>query len=499
MNKRTVAIGGIVIVAAAAVGLVLVAGAFGDQKEEVTYLTAPASVEDVRETVSVSGSIRPTDTYGLAFGQPPVRSPIATTAALSTTGASSTAAAGLTASAPWTVATVAVEPGQAVQAGDVLATAETADAELALTVAQANLEAAEARLRTDESPVSRTARRQARLGVTQARRQLSNAGQTLAQTQASGRLAVRQTQAILSDAKAQLAADRDAGVPASVISADKAAVKQASRAVDTARRQASSANTQAANGVEAARLGVQSANLSFKGATEVDTDALVAADRAAVAQAQMALADATEALERATISAPIAGIVSSVSVKPGDTASGVVIRLRAPDVEVAASINESDLPSVALGQPADVTVPALDTTVAGTVESIDLAGATKSASGVVSYDIVIALDEPPAHVAPSMTADIDITTASAPAVLAVPFSAIGGEPGAYTVQVFEGPGRVRTVPVEVGLLTPSFAEIRSGITEGTEVVTGTATAKDLVTSFPTPPGAGGGSNAGPTP
>jgi hypothetical protein len=94
-------------------------------------------------------------------------------------------------------------------------------------------------------------------------------------------------------------------------------------------------------------------------------------------------------------------------------------------------------------------------------------------------------------VAPGMTADVDITTASAPSVLAVPVTAIGGVPGAYTVQVLDGPGRVRTIPVEVGLLTPALAEIRSGITEGTVVVTGTASAKDLVTTFPTGPGAGG--------
>jgi multidrug efflux pump subunit AcrA (membrane-fusion protein) len=78
MNKRAAAIGGIVVVGAAAVGLVLVAGAFGGQEDEVTYLTSPAAVEDVRETVSVSGSIRPTDTYELARPAP-VRLPVTPT------------------------------------------------------------------------------------------------------------------------------------------------------------------------------------------------------------------------------------------------------------------------------------------------------------------------------------------------------------------------------------------------------------------------------------
>ncbi len=166
---------------------------------------------------------------------------------------------------------------------------------------------------------------------------------------------------------------------------------------------------------------------------------------------------------------------------------------------MAASVTESDLPSVQVGQPAEVTITALNASVPGRVDSVDVAGATKSASGVVSYGVVIALDAIPGLArGTGMTADVDITTASAPSVLAVPVTAIGGAPGAYTVQVLDGPGRVRTVPVEVGLLTPSLAEIRSGISDGTVVVTGTASAKDLVTTFPTGPGGGrGGPRAAP--
>lgn len=484
MNKRAVAIGGVVVTGIAVVGLVTIGGSLGGQTPEVTYLTATATVTDVRDTVSVSGSIRSVESYGLAFGQEPVRSP----KAAAVTGASV---------APlWTVLTVDAAAGQAVKAGDVLATADTADAEVALTVAQANLAAAEARLKTSEKPVTKTARAKARLGIKQAKSQLSQAQKTLAQTQASGRLAISQASAALDDARQRRKDDRAAGAPSSVIDADTAAVKQAKRALASAERQAASANTQASGQVAAARLGVESAELAFDSAVNVDTDAAVAADRAAVAQAESAVSDAERTLELATLTAPIDGIISSVTIEPGDQVSGTVVLLRGTAVEVAASITESNLPSVAVGQPADVSLPALDVTVTGTVDSVDLAGATKSASGVVSYGIVISLETPPDGVAPSMTADVDITTASALGVLAVPVTAIGGQPGAYTVQVLDAPDRVRTVPVEVGLLTSSLAEIRSGIDAGTVVVTGTATAKDLVTTFPTGPGGGGGAGTG---
>ena len=75
-------------------------------------------------------------------------------------------------------------------------------------------------------------------------------------------------------------------------------------------------------------------------------------------------------------------------------------------------------------------------------------------------------------------------------MLSVPSSAIGGTAGAYTVQVYDGPGTAHAVAVEVGLMTATQAEVKSGLSAGATVVTGIATAKDLVTTFPT--GAGGG-------
>jgi multidrug resistance efflux pump len=480
MSKRGVAVGCLLVVGIVVVGLAVAGMTLGNQPPKIVYLTAKAVVTDVRDAVSASGTVQPKDTYALAFGEAPVRSAKA--------NAASTAAA---AAPRWTVDTVDVVAGQSVKAGDVLAAADTTDAGLALDLARANLEAAKARLKADEHPVTSTGKAKAKLGVTQANSQLSQARKAQSQTASSGNLAISQASAALSDAQKRLKKDRAANAPASVISADSAAVKQASRALATAKRQAASANSQAAGQVEAARLGVTSANLAYKSATNVDTDAAVAADRAAVVQAESALADAQRTLDRATIRSPIDGVVSSVVIQPGDSASGVVIVVRGTDMEVAASITESDLPSVRAGEPAEVTIDALKASVHGTVDSVDVADATKSASGVVSYGIVIALDGVPDGVASSMTAGVDITTASSPHVLAVPVTAIGGVPGAYTVQVLDGPDRVRTVPVEVGLLTATLAEIKSGIDEGTTVVTGTASAKDLVTTFPTGPGGGG--------
>ena len=478
MRKRLV-VGGVAVVGIVLVGGAIAVRSMGGQAPAVTYLTATAGIADVVDTVSVTGSIQPVDTYGLAFGQAPVRNP-----------KPAASGAGGSAAAQWTVETVSVKAGDPVVAGAVLATADTGDAQAALTTAQLNLDAAKARLAADSTPVTKTTRAKARLAITQASRQLSQARTAQSHTAAAGRLAVSQAQAAVSDAQRKLADDRAASLPDTAISADEAAVRQAQRALATARQQASTANSQAAAAVETARLNVQSAQLSYTGTTTVNNNALVAADRAAVSQAETGVANAQTTLDRLTLTAPISGTVSSVSIQPGDVVSGTVIMLRSDDVEVTASVTESDLPAVKVGQPAAVTIAALGASAKGSVAEVDLAGATKSASGVVSYTVTISLPSVPPLAAPAMTADVDITTATAAHVLAVPASAVGGTAGAYTVQVFDGPGAVRTVPVDVGLMTGSLAEIRSGLTAGTTVVTGVATAKDLVTTFPAGPGGG---------
>jgi macrolide-specific efflux system membrane fusion protein len=77
-----------------------------------------------------------------------------------------------------------------------------------------------------------------------------------------------------------------------------------------------------------------------------------------------------------------------------------------------------------------------------------------------------------------MSADVTITTATATGVVTVPSSALQGGSGDYAVLVLNADGTTRRVPVDVGLVTNAMAEIKSGLDEGANVVTGTTA--DLV-------------------
>jgi len=99
----------------------------------------------------------------------------------------------------------------------------------------------------------------------------------------------------------------------------------------------------------------------------------------------------------------------------------------------------------------------------------------------VSYAATVVLTDPPDAVRAGMTADVTITVANAAGVLTVPAAALRGDDGDYSVLVLDATGQPVAKPVQVGLVTASLAEVKSGLTEGESVVIGVNTAQNQTT------------------
>jgi macrolide-specific efflux system membrane fusion protein len=225
--------------------------------------------------------------------------------------------------------------------------------------------------------------------------------------------------------------------------------------------------------------------------------------RDGLAQAKATLADLNAQLSHANLVAPADGIVTVINLTVGANAPVAdAIDLAASTYEVTASVVESDVASLKIGQPATVTVSAITADLTGTVTAIAPVAETSTTGGVVSYAVTVALNSPPATLRPGMTADVTVTTASASGVLAVPAAAIRGTSGAYTVLVLTAAGTPESRPVTVGLMTSSLVEIKSGLNAGEVVITGTSTPQRAGTTTTTPgggfviPGGGGGGGRG---
>jgi membrane fusion protein, macrolide-specific efflux system len=362
----------IVFVAIGVAAMAVTFGGFGAAAATTNqYLTTPATVGTVTDEVAATGSLAAATTYGLVFGADPYLS----------TGEEGEAPQ---AERTWRVTDVRVKPGDRVKAGDILATAATADAQRALATATADL-------------------RTANINLTIATERLAEA--------------------------------RDAD--------DTDAERQALMQYYAAQNQKSKAS----------------------------------ADRGAI-QRQ---------IKAATLRTPIDGVVTAVNISKGfEAQAGPAILVASTSFTVTTDVVESDLADIELGQRATVSVDAIGAELQGTVTAISPT-ASDSQTGVVSYPVTITVTNPPATARAGMSADVTITTATAANVLTVPSAALNGGEGQYAVMVLNADGTTRMVPVDVGLVTNTMAEIKSGLSEGSAVVTGTTA--DLVGNSFT--GAGG--------
>ena len=197
-----------------------------------------------------------------------------------------------------------------------------------------------------------------------------------------------------------------------------------------------------------------------------------------VSDARKAKTDLINQIRLATIISPIAGVVTTVNITKGLAApSGDAIVVDASSFQVTADVVESDLPKISMKQAASVTVAAVNATLDGTVTAIAPTAVGSTSGSVVSYAVTVAIKNAPASMRAGMTADVTITVASASNVLTVPASALRGSNGNYSVLILGADGTPTAQPVEVGLVTNTTAEIKSGLNEGQEVVTGVANAQ----------------------
>jgi RND family efflux transporter MFP subunit len=206
-----------------------------------------------------------------------------------------------------------------------------------------------------------------------------------------------------------------------------------------------------------------------------DAQAKDSASEAALATAK-AEADRLGSLENYTrVTAPFAGIITKRFVDNGALVEAGTSSNTGPVVELAENdllrlrfpVPEAETPLVRQGGPIQVAVAALNRSFTGKVArdawSIDRSTRTM----LVEVDV----PNPDDSFKAGMYASVTLPLQEADSVLAIPLQALAGG-DAPTVLVVGAQGTIEERRVSVGIETPSFAEIRSGIAEGDLVVVG---------------------------
>jgi len=216
----------------------------------------------------------------------------------------------------------------------------------------------------------------------------------------------------------------------------------------------------------------------------------LSAASAELIQASAGLKSAQTNLKYTDIVSPVDGVVISRNVDVGQTVAASfqtpTLFLIAQDLtkmQIDTNVNEADIGKITVGQEVEFTVDAYpEITFKGKVYQVR--NAPIIVSNVVTYDVVIRVDNPDLKLKPGMTANTTIITAYKNNILRIPNAALRFVPPkqtspklqkGYGVWIIQNQEPVR-IPVTIGISDDSWTELVSGdLKEGQEVIIGEAT------------------------
>lgn len=343
------------------------------------------------------------------------------------------------------VSAVDVIPGQLVKGGQILLSladpvlqAQLAEARAAVATAQAKLAAAGAGPTPQAVAVAQAEVAKAQVALQDAEQAPVSGTKSTAVTQPTGaKLSASQAQAAAAQAQAVVAAQAEAATQAHA-----QAVASAQAALNLAEAQA--AQVQAAP-APAALAPLQDAVTQAK-----DAEAVVAAQ---VAQS--------------SVTAPFAGVVTSVPAVVGEQASPgtTLLTLEGSALSIQAPVSQMEVSLIRQGEVASISVPGQQASLPGSVTAIS-PGADPTS---LTFGVTVTPSSEPSWLHPGEAASVAVVTARVPGAVLVPASAvvsINGKPQVFTVGAGQ---KVALVDVTPGISDGSTTAV-TGLSAGTEVV-----------------------------
>lgn len=273
------------------------------------------------------------------------------------------------------------------------------------------------------------------------------------------------TAAVLSASSAQAATPDTQDTATTTDEVTQADIDSAAADVESAEAAVSSAKAQ-----------LSSASITYEQAQEDKDDLSVASPcsgRVYSLDIEEGAAVSASAGSSSSGSSSGAGATGGTSSGTASTASGapIVIAPQQPLV-VHLTVNEVDLPSLRIGQRAEIEFDALPGLMA-TGKVYEIADEGTVSSGVVTFDVWVSLDVADEALRPGMSTAAAIITDIARDALIVSNSAVKtNDDGTYYVEVLDdGATEPKQVTVEVGLVSSTQTQILSGLEEGDVVVT----------------------------
>lgn len=190
--------------------------------------------------------------------------------------------------------------------------------------------------------------------------------------------------------------------------------------------------------------------------------------------AKRTLADAQTKLDGTRIIAPLNGTILSVEIAVGDEAgtSTVITMADLSQAYIDLYMDESDWDKIVEGFPAEVTFDALpDSVFAGTVTSVDSELYTSGNSTAVHGKVAIDAPISEINLPIGASASVEVISLDVKNILLVPLEALHQTENGYAVFLVNENGLVFQY-IEVGAQNELYAEVKSGLNEGDTVALG---------------------------
>lgn len=206
---------------------------------------------------------------------------------------------------------------------------------------------------------------------------------------------------------------------------------------------------------------------------ETEYDAALAGIKqldAGIAGAEANLDNARRNLANCSVSSPIAGIVGTVNVKPGDAVTAqtpVAVISNNAKLRVQVNVAEAEVGYIRPRTEVQVYVRAASTEpFKGRIESVAAAADAR----LKTYPVKILLENPEGRLVSGMFAEVHLPTLSRSRVVTVPQEAVVAKGARRVVYVVDSEDVVHERTVKVGIENESLAEIVEGLKAGEPVV-----------------------------
>ncbi len=209
---------------------------------------------------------------------------------------------------------------------------------------------------------------------------------------------------------------------------------------------------QASAGLSQARLGIESANASRK-------------------QAEEGFKTASEMLEDMSVTAPVSGFITASYVTENNFASNAqptFVIQNIDTITVSASVTESLVSKIAIGDKVTVNIDALDeASFVGTIETLSSAADQRT----LLFPMTVKVMNKDHAIKPGMFATVDVVKAESKDAIYVPAEAVILRDDVSYLYLLEGDNRAVRVIVEVGIDNGYFTEILTGATAEDIIIT----------------------------